>query len=129
MANDKIVHRDLSYKIMKAIFEVHNCLGPGFSENVYEKALIEEFKRQGISFSSQILIKIKYNQKTIGVHKLDFLIENKIVLEIKAQSDLMPVHMAQIKSYLKSGGFKLGILANFGKERIEFKRILAKNIS
>ena len=109
---------------MKVIFEVHNTLGPGFSENIYEKALIEEFKKQGLSFSNQELIKIKYKEKTVGLHKLDFVIEDKIIIEIKAQSDLMPIHMSQLKSYLKSRGLKLGILANFGKEKVESKRIL-----
>jgi len=124
MEDNKIVYKDLSYRIMEAVFKVHNSLGPGFSENVYEKALIEEFGKQDLSFSNQRSIKIKYNQKTIGMHKLDFVVENKIVLEIKAQSDLMPIHMVQLKSYLKSGNFKLGILANFGKEKVEYKRIL-----
>jgi len=109
---------------MNAIFTVHNILGPGFSENVYERALIEEFKNQGLSFSNQKLIKIRYKEKDVGVHKLDFVIEDKVVLEIKSQSDLMPIHSAQLKSYLRSGGYKLGILANFGKEKVEFKRIL-----
>ena len=121
---DKIIHKDLSFNIMKAVFEVHNTLGSGFSENIYENALIEEFKKQGLSFDSQKIIKIAYNNKLIGLHKLDFVIENKVVLEIKAQSDLLPIHAAQLKSYLKSGNYKLGILANFGKEKVEFKRIL-----
>jgi len=121
---EKIIYKDLSFNIIKAVFQVHNSLGPGFSENVYERALIEEFSKQGLSFDNQQTIKIIYNQKIIGMHKLDFVVENKIVLEIKAQTDLMPIHMAQVKSYLKSGGYKLGILANFGKEKVEFKRIL-----
>jgi GxxExxY protein len=124
MTYDKIIFKDLSYKIVKTLFDVHNSLGPGFSENIYEKALIEELKNQGLKFSNQKVINITYNNKTIGVHKLDFVIEDKIVLEIKAQMDLLPVHLAQLRSYLKSGGYKLGILANFGKEKVEYKRVL-----
>ncbi|KAF0133767.1 MAG: hypothetical protein FD145_1083 [Candidatus Saganbacteria bacterium] len=109
---------------MAAVFEVHNMLGPGFSENIYEKALIEEFKRQKIKFSNQHKLEVVFKGKIVGIHRLDFVIEDKIVLEIKAQADLLPIHMMQIKSYLKSGGYKLGLLTNFGKEKVEFKRIL-----
>ena len=124
MAEKEIIYKDLSYKIMAAIFEVHNVLGPGFSENIYEKALAEEFRRHDLTFTNQEAIKIMYGEKNIGLHRLDFVVDDKIVVEIKAQSDLMPIHLAQTKSYLKSGRFKLGILANFGKEKVEFKRIL-----
>ncbi len=124
MTESKVLFRELSYKVMGAIFTVHNALGPGFSENIYEKALIEEFKKEKIDFENQFLIKIRYLDKTIGVHKLDFVIANEIVLEIKAQPDLLPIHFVQTRSYLKSGKYKLGILANFGKEKVEAKRVL-----
>jgi GxxExxY protein len=124
MSNGKIISKDISYKIMGALYNVHNALGPGFSENIYEKALIEEFNRQSIPFVNQPLIKIKYNDKVVGLHKLDFIIANEVVLEIKAQPDLLPIHHMQVRSYLKSVKIKLGILANFGKEKVEAKRIL-----
>jgi len=124
MSEKEIIYKDLSYKVMGAIFEVHGQLGPGFAENVYERALIEEFKKRHLSVSNQKLLKVYFKEKVVGIHKLDFVIEDKIVLEIKAQADLLPIHAAQIKSYLKSGSYKLGILANFGKEKVEFKRIL-----
>lgn len=119
-----LIYKDLSYKIMGAVFDVHSSLGPGFSETVYEKALIEELKAKNISFVNQKVVKIIYKSKVIGIHKLDFIIEDKIVLEIKSQADLLPIHMAQTRSYLKAGGYKLGILVNFGKEKVEYIRIL-----
>lgn len=79
-----IIHSDLSYEIMGAIFEVHKTLGPGFVESVYEKALIEELTKRAIKVEAQKVIDVIYKGKKIGVHRLDLVVEGKVVVELKA---------------------------------------------
>jgi len=119
-----IVQKALSYKIMQAVFEVHNQLGPGFLENIYEEALAHEFSLQKISFARQKIIQVSYKGKIIGQHRLDMVINNEIILELKAVSELADIHKQQLLSYLKSTGLPLGILINFGTSRVQYTRIV-----
>jgi GxxExxY protein len=82
-----IIYRDLSYQMMGAIFEVHKELGPGFLEAVYEKALMEEFTKKAVKVETQRVIDITYKGKKIGVHRLDMLVEGKVVVELKTVKD------------------------------------------
>ncbi len=126
-ANDaSIIYPDLSYKIMGAIFEVHKELGPGFLESIYEKALIEELMNGGIHVEPQKTINLAYKGKKIGVHRLDLVIEDKIVIELKTVERFCPQHNAQLTSYLKASGYKLGTLVNFSKSKVEYKRVLIR---
>ncbi|MFH0887825.1 MAG: GxxExxY protein [Planctomycetota bacterium] len=120
---DNFIHRELSYKIMEAVFEVHNILGPGYPEDKYEKALCREFRDRGISYETQKLVKVIYKDENLGDFRLDLVVEDKIILELKAISELNEVFEAQVYSYLKATGLKLGILINFGKKKVEYKRI------
>lgn len=120
----EIVYPELSYRVMEAVFAVHKELGPGFVESVYENALMEEFRSKGLKFENQKNVTVKYKGKKIGGHKLDLLIEDKIALELKAVEFFCAHHKAQLLSYLKATGYKLGILVNFSKARIEYKRIV-----
>jgi len=119
-----IVYGDLSYQIMGAIFEVHKELGPGFLETVYEKALIEEFAKKAIKVETQRVINVIYKGKKIGVHRLDMVVEGKVVVELKAVERFSTYHTAQMLSYLKASGHKLGILVNFSKAKVEYRRIV-----
>ncbi len=121
---DKIIYKDLSFQIMEAIFEVHNILGPGYTENIYEEALARELENRQISYQRQKLIEVLYKNSKIGEYKLDMIVDSKIILELKAVSQLNDLFQAQILSYLKATKIKLGILVNFGKDRIEYKRIV-----
>jgi len=121
---NKIVHKDLSYSVMSAAYEVHQVLGPGFSENIYEEALARELSRQGIKFERQKAVNISYKGAVIGEYRLDFVVEGKIVLEIKAVSEMTPLFDAQVYSYLKAIGLKLGILLNFGQKSLVSKRVV-----
>lgn len=121
---NKIIYKDISFKIMEAVFEVHNILGCGYSEGIYEEALIKEFKDRGIEYERQKRIEVYYKDKKIGEYKLDLIVEDKIILELKAVSELNVVFEYQLYSYLKATGMKLGILINFGSTRIEFKRLV-----
>jgi len=119
-----IIYRDLSYQIMGAIFEVHKELGPGFLESVYEKALIEEFTKKAIKVETQRVINVIYKGKKIGVHRLDLVVEGKVVVELKAVESFSIHHKAQLTSYLKASGYKLGILVNFSKGKVEYRRVV-----
>jgi GxxExxY protein len=121
-----IIYADLSYEIMGAIFEVHKELGPGFLESVYEKALIEELTRRRIKVESQKVIDLSYKSKKIGVHRLDIVVEDKVVIELKTAERFSIHHKAQLTSYLKASGYKLGILVNFSKSKIEYQRVVIR---
>ena len=121
-----IIYRDLSYQIMGAIFEVHKELGPGFLESVYEKALIEEFTKKAIKVETPRVINVIYKGKKIGVHRLDLVVEGKVVVELKTVERFSIHHKSQLTSYLKASGFKLGILVNFLKGKVEYRRVLIR---
>ncbi len=119
-----VVYKDLSYEIMAATFEVHNTLGPGFLEKVYEKALLKELTSRGLRVEAQIEVRVLYKEQDVGTYFADLIVNNKILLELKAVENLNNLHKAQVLNYLKATGFKLGILINFGKERVEYKRLV-----
>jgi GxxExxY protein len=122
MAN--IIHKQLSYEIMAAAFEVHNILGSGFLEKVYEKALLQELLQRGVKTEAQQKLRVLYKGKEIGSYAADLVVDNKIIIELKAVENLSNIHQAQVLNYLKATGFKLGLLINFGKERVEYKRMV-----
>jgi len=121
---DDFIYKELSYRIMDAVFEVHNILGPGYPEEKYEKALCKEFRDRKINYEKQKVTKVIYKDEDLGDFKMDLVVENKIILELKAVSELIELFEAQIHSYLKATGLKLGILINFGKKKVEYKRIV-----
>jgi len=124
--SNKIVYADLSYAIVGAFFDVHTALGAGFVESIYEKALVEEFSERKLKIETQKIINLYYKKKKIGIHKLDMVVEDKVVLELKAVDRFCIHHKAQLRSYLKAGGYKLGILVNFSKSKVEYERILIR---
>ena len=115
---------ELSKKIIGAAIEVHRELGPGFLESIYEEALKVEFMEHGIHNDAQKEIQIKYIGVEVGLHRLDLLVEKQIVVELKAVKELADIHFAQIRSYLKATGLKIGLLINFAKPILEIKRIV-----
>jgi len=106
------------------LFEVYNQLGPGFSEKYYQKAIGVELKRCGLFFKEQVYSPLKFKGENIGHQFLDFLIENKIILEIKKGDRFSKRNIEQVLNYLKTTGLKLGIIANFGSKELKFKRII-----
>lgn len=103
----------LSSRIIGASIEVHRNLGPGFLEKIYEEALAIELADRNISFQRQHEISVEYKGQQIGLNRLDLLVENCIIVELKAVEAISPIHRAQIISYLKATGYKLGLLINF----------------
>lgn len=120
----EIVYKELSYQVMAAIYEVHSTLGSGYPENIYEEALCKELKARDIAYQRQKPIEVSYKGDKVGDYRLDLVIEGKIILELKAVSELNDVFEAQLYSYLKATGLKLGLLVNFGKKKVEYKRIV-----
>jgi len=115
---------DLSKKIIGAAIRVHRELGPGFLESIYEEALKVEFSEQGLHFDSQKEIKIEYLGVEVGTHRLDLIVENEIIVELKAVKELGDIHFVQLRSYLKVTGLKVGLLLNFSKPTLEVKRVV-----
>lgn len=121
---DKIVYKDLSYKIIGLAIQVRKELGFGFLEKVYENAQIVLFRENGIKAEQQIPIKVQFHGHIIGDYIVDILVEDSIILELKAQDKIAPIHAAQTINYLKATGLKLAILLNFGKDSLEHKRLV-----
>ena len=121
-----IIYPDESYALMGACFHVYKAMGCGFLENVYHECLEIEFEEQGIPFESCKELKLKYRDKQLKqTYKPDFVCYDKIIIEIKAVSNLVDEHEAQILNYLNATGFKLGILVNFGHyPKLEHKRFV-----
>jgi GxxExxY protein len=122
--NTNIIYSGLSYEVMGAIFEVHKELGPGFLESVYEKALLLELTNRGMKVDVEKVFDLTYKGKKVGTHRLDLIVEDKIVVELKTVERFAPHHTAQLLSYLKASGHRLGILVNFSKAKVESRRVV-----
>lgn len=112
----------LTEKIIGAAFEVHNTLGMGFLEKVYQNALVKELTLLGYLAKPEIKIPVYYKGELIGDYSADILVEERIILELKALSTLTTEHEAQLLNYLKATGLKVGLLINFGTSRVQIKR-------
>lgn len=121
----ELINGELTEKIINVAFEVHKTLGCGFLEAVYQEAIEIECGLRDASFESQKQLEIKYKGITLRKkYSPDFLVYNKIILEIKAETKLTNIDEAQLHNYLKATGFKVGLLINFGTTKIEIKRIV-----
>lgn len=114
--------REITQRIIGAAIRVHRALGPGFLESIYEQALAVEFALSGIQFVRQHPIPLFYKDHQIGEHRLDFLVENRIVVELKAISALEDIHFAIGRSYLKASNLNDGLLLNFATAPLTVKR-------
>ena len=123
----KYIHQDLTHKIIGAAMEVHRYLGNGFQEVVYQRALAIEFVLQGINYEREKEMPLVYKGHDIGTRRVDFFIEEMIMLEIKAVSQLEDVHLAQAINYLEAYGLEIGLLINFGNTSLQFKRVMKPN--
>ena len=120
----KLIYPELSYKIVGCLFEVYNNIGPNHREQYYQKAIIREFTQQKIPFKSQLPVALVYKCEKVGNNFLDFLIDGKIVLEIKVGTRFLKKDFIQVLDYLKSTGLQLGIIAIFTPDGVKFQRIL-----
>lgn len=117
-------YNELTGKIIKCAMNVHNGLGNGFQEVIYQKALAIELKDAGIQFEREVEMDIYYRNQYIGKRRADFLVEDNIIIELKAVSELNDLHMNQTINYLEAYKLEVGLLINFGENRLKFKRFL-----
>lgn len=115
---------ELSSRIIGAALTVHRALGNGFLEKLYENALVHELRKAGLAVSQQHPMVVRYDGIVVGEYTVDLLIENTILVELKAARTLDDIHRAQCLNYLKATGLHLCLLLNFGKPRLEIKRIV-----
>jgi len=124
MPEQVIIEKELSYLIMKVAFEVHNELGPGYPESIYEEAMNRELTRQGVLLERQKDVEVYFKGEKIGSFQLDNIANGRIILEYKAVSEIARIHKQQALSYLKATGLELAIVINFGAERVQSSRIV-----
>ncbi len=114
-------HKELSDKIIAAAYAVHKELGQGFVEKIYKSALEIELRENSIKCNSEVPLNVSYHGQIIGDYFADIVVDDKIIVEVKAVSDLMPAHEVQLVNYLKATGLHLGLLINFGQS-VKVKR-------
>jgi len=123
MINEKYPHSELTSRIIGSAMEVHNVLGNGFQELIYQRALAHEFNLRGINFKREHEMTVCYKGVEIGTRRVDFLVEGIISVELKAITVLEKVHLAQAINYLEAYNLQTGLLINFGGLQLEFKRL------
>ncbi len=115
---------ELTYKINGAIFEVNKVLGTGFLEKVYENALLFELRNMGLKAEAQVPINIDYKGQMVGEYFADIVVEDVIILELKAVESLQKIHEAQLLNYLRATKYEIGLLVNFTHPKAEIKRFV-----
>lgn len=120
----KLIYADLTYKIRACIFAVYNELGHGHKEQVYQKALAKELEEENIPFKREVNLKVKYKGNSVGNYRPDFVIDGRVIIETKAVDFMPKSYKQQLVHYLKSTDIKLGLLVNFGKPKLEIKRLV-----
>ena len=129
MIEKKYKYQDLTREIIGAAMEVHRHLGNGFQEVIYQRALAIELGMRDIEFVREMEMPLNYKDFDIGTRRVDFFIDEKIMLEIKAVVQLEDVHLAQAINYLEAYGMEIGLLINFGNTSLQFKRVMKPNHS
>lgn len=121
---DDLLYPELSYQIVGAFFDVYNELGDGLLEKIYQRAIAKVFHERGMSFQEQVPCDIQFKGETIGKQFLDFLVEDKIILELKQGDRFRRQNLEQVIAYLKATGKKLAVLANFTRDGVAFRRLV-----
>ena len=116
-------HEDLTRRVIAASMHVYNRLGSGFNEALYDRAMCVALEMQGLGFESQRSVEIFFEGASVGLYYLDFLVEGKVVVEIKALPELNSSHLAQTITYLTGTGCQVGLLINFGTSKLEWRRV------
>ena len=123
MINEKYKYSELTGKIIGCAMKVHSTLGNGFQEVIYQRALAIEMSNQRLNFQREMEMTIYYEGKDIGTRRVDFFVEEKIMVELKAVTKMEDVHLSQALNYLEAYRMETGLLINFGSKSLEFKRI------
>ncbi len=120
---EQLPHFDLTKEILGSCFEVMNTLGSGFLESVYKNALIILMADQGLKVTTDKAFEVRFKNRKIGVFIPDIIVENTVIVELKCCESLCPEHQAQLINYLKVTDIRIGLLVNFGKRKLEYKRL------
>lgn len=121
-----LLYAELTGKILEACFEVSNELGAGFLESVYKRALVIALEQKGLHAQTQVPIAVNFRGLSVGQFYVDILVEEKVIIELKAVSALLPEHKTQLINYLKSSNIEVGLLVNFGNSQLEYRRFNRK---
>lgn len=122
--SEKLILSDKTFKIIGAAMEVHNTIGCGFTEPLYQEAFEEELRLRGIPYQREKTFRVVYKGKLLNKEfRPDFVCYDEIIIELKAVQDIVDEHYSQVYNYLKATGMRLGMLINFGKKSLEYKRI------
>jgi GxxExxY protein len=120
----ELLYKELTFAVIGAAMEVHKILGPGFLEAVYQSALARELTLRGIPFEQQVRLPVSYKDVLVGEYIADFIIDGKLIVEIKAVSNFNSQHQAQAMHYLAATGLRLALLLNFGARSLEHRRVI-----
>jgi len=120
----KMKEEELTYKIRGCVYEVSRELGAGFLEQVYKNALLHELSNAGLKYEAEKKLPVQYKGAEVGRYAADIIVEEKVILELKAQKQLTKAHEAQVLNYLKATGIKIGLLINFTHPKAEVKRYI-----
>ena len=124
MINEQYLHSELTSRIIGCAMEVHRTLGNGFQEVIYQRALDIEMMNQGLIASREHEMEIFYKGTKIGKRRVDFFVDGKVMVELKAVIQLEDAHLAQAINYLEASGMEVGLLINFGNRSLQFKRVM-----
>ncbi len=127
MIKEEYKHSDITSKIIGCAMKVHSTLGNGFQEVIYQRALAIEMRKTGLYFEREMEMPIYYEGEEIGTRRVDFFVSNKVMVELKAITQLEKVHLAQALNYLEAYDMEIGLLINFGETSLKFHRIISQN--
>ena len=114
----------LTHAIIDAIITVHRVLGPGFLEGVYQRALMIELAKRDLSVKTEMEVTVEYEGQLVGRHRVDLVVGDRVLVELKTVEDLHPAHYAQVRAYLRATKLRTGLLVNFSKERADYRRVM-----
>ena len=123
MQTDKLLHKQLTYKLIGILYRIHSKLGYGFPEKIYQRAIEIELDKESIPYKTQKEFKVEYGGEDIGRFRLDLIVDNKVIIELKAVERLPKVYREQLISQLKASPYEVGLLVNFGSAKLEYIRI------
>ncbi|MHC5093208.1 MAG: GxxExxY protein [Planctomycetota bacterium] len=124
MSEEELIHKELVYEVVGCAMKVHRELGYGFLEKVYENSMMVLLNKKSIKAKQQFPVPVHFENVIVGEYFADFMIEDKILVELKTVEKIANVHFAQVLNYLKATGIKLGLLINFGPRKLEYERIV-----
>ena len=123
-AETELLHKDITKEIIDSAYQVHNALGCGLLEKVYNNALVVDVESKGRKVAAQQEFKVLYRDRIVGVYYADLVVENKVIVEVKSVEKIDDIHRAQLLNYLRISGIRVGLLINFARPKLEYERLV-----